>query len=305
MWGKLARRVTPAHQRIERWSTGDGDSVSVARLDGSTPRAPVLAILHGLEGSVRSSYARGLMHRARARGWGAAMLVWRSCDGRVPRAPRLYHSGETSDADLFFQRLAAEVPGRPILAVGVSLGANVLLKWLGEPDRSIPSEIRAAAAVSTPFDLAAGARHLEAGFGRIYARFFVRALRAKALAALVHHPSLPIDHAALQRARTFREFDDAVTAPVHGFPSATEYYARSSSLPFLRGIRVPTMLMSAVDDPFLPPIVLDEVRRVASANPVLSVHFTASGGHVGWVAGSPIAPRYEMEHRVTDWLGTR
>lgn len=305
MWGKLCRRVPPAHERIERWTTPDGDTVSVARLDAPDVNAPILAILHGLEGSIRSTYAQGLMHRARARGWSAALLVWRTCDGRVPAAPRLYHSGETTDAEFFFRRLAAERPGRSILAVGVSLGGNVLLKWLGDPGARRPDELRAAAAVSTPFDLAAGSRHLEQGFARAYVRFFVRSLRRKALAALERHPSLPIDRAGLERARTFWEFDDAVTAPVHGFRDAADYYESSSSRHFLSGVSVPTLLMSAVDDPFLPPVVLDHVRRIASSNPRLETYFTATGGHVGWVAGSPRAPMYHMEARVTDWLGTR
>ncbi len=304
MWGKLVRRIAPTHDRIERWPTPVGDFVSVARVDATTPGAPVLAILHGLEGSIRSTYAQGLMHEARRRGWGAAMLIWRTCDGRIPDVPRLYHSGETGDADFFFRRLAAEQAGRPILAVGVSLGANVLLKWLGDHTASIPAEVRAAAAVSTPFDLAAGSRHLERGFSSRYVRFFVRSLREKALAALVRHPMLPIDRDALHRARTFFEFDDAVTAPVHGFRDAADYYARSSSLPVLANIRVPTLLLSAVDDPFLPMVVLDEVRRIAAANPSLELDFTPQGGHVGWIAGPPWRPRYHMESRVTDWLQT-
>lgn len=305
MWGKLIRRIAPTHDRIERWPTPDGDFVSVARVDAIAPGAPVLAILHGLEGSIRSTYAQGLMHQARRSGWGAAMLIWRTCDGRIPDVPRLYHSGETGDADFFFRRLAAEQPGRPILAVGVSLGANVLLKWLGDHATTIPVEIRAAAAVSTPFDLAAGSRYLERGFSSRYVHFFVRSLREKAFAALERHPTLPIDRRALDRARTFLEFDDAVTAPVHGFRDAADYYARSSSLPVLANIRVPTLLLSAMDDPFLPMVVLDEVRRIAAANPSLELDFTPQGGHVGWVTGPPWRPRYHMESRVTDWLRTR
>lgn len=305
MWGKLARRVPDTHDRIERWTMPDGDEVSVARVDPRSPEAPTLAILHGLEGTVRSKYAQGLMHQARRRGWGAAMLLWRTCDGRVPSVPRLYHSGETTDADFFFRRLAAEAPGRPIFAVGISLGANVLLKWLGESGDRVPGEIRATAAVSTPFDLAAGSRYLETGFSRLYAWHFVRSLRRKAHAALRRHPTLPIDRGRLEAARTFWEFDDAVTAPVHGFADAGDYYRRSSSIHWLARIRVPTLLHSAVDDPFLPPVVLEEVRRIAATNAALHPAFTETGGHVGWIAGSPMRPRYEMESRVTDWLGTR
>lgn len=303
IWGKLARRLPDAHERIELWPTPDGDRLSVARLDAPDPDAPLLLLLHGLEGSVRSKYAQGLMHHARARGWSAALVIFRSCDGRIPATPRLYHSGETSDADLVIRRLAAERPGRALLAAGVSLGANVLLKWLGEQGDRTPPELRRAAAISTPFDLAAGSRHLERGFSRVYVRHFVKGLRAKALRTLARHPGLPVDRGRLLAARSFWDFDDVFTGPVHGFAGADDYYARSSSLGFLDRITVPTLLHSAVDDPFLPAAILDRVREVARRTPALTVDFTPHGGHVGWVAGPPWAPIYWMEHRVTHWLG--
>lgn len=302
VFGKLVRRVPPAHDRIERWPTPDGDAVSVALIDPPKAGAPLLTIFHGLEGTIRSTYAQGLLHQARARGWGAAMLLWRSCDGRVPQAPRMYHSGETADAGHFFRVLQSRFPRSPLLATGVSLGANVLLKWLGEQGASGATGIRAAAAVSTPFDLGAGARHLERGFSRVYVRHFVRGLRRKALAALDVHPSLPVDRARLMSAQSFWEFDDAFTAPVHGFAGADDYYRRCSSLGFLDRIRRPALLFSAVDDPFLPAAVLDDVRRLAQDNPALHPDFTPTGGHVGWVGGSPFRPRYYMEAHVTSWL---
>lgn len=280
----------------------DGDEVSVALIDPPAPRAPILTIFHGLEGTVRSTYAQGLMHQARRRGWGAAMLIWRTCDGRIPRAPRMYHSGETSDADAFMRALARRHPDSPLLATGVSLGGNVLLKWLGERGADLPPRLRAAAAVSTPFDLGQGARHLERGFSKLYVRHFVRSLRRKAEAALTVHPNLPVDRTRLARAASFWEFDDAFTAPVHGFAGADDYYARSSSLGFLPRIASPALLLSAIDDPFLPAEVLDTVRAHADANAALTPEFTATGGHVGWVSGSPFAPYYYMEARVTDWL---
>ena len=302
VYGKLARRIAPAHDRIEQWATPDGDLLTVACLDAATPDAPTLTIFHGLEGTVLSKYAQGLMHQARARGWGAALLVWRTCDGRIPSVPRMYHSGETTDADFFFRRLAAEHPGSPIVSVGVSLGGNVLLKWLGEQGSNVPSEIRAAAAVSTPFDLGAGSKHLERGFSRVYVRHFVKGLKRKAFEALERHPSLPVDRARLETARTFWEFDDVFTAPVHGFAGADDYYTRSSSLQYLDRITIPTLLYSAVDDPFLPASVLDKVRSMAAHNSMLHHEFTPTGGHVGWVSGSPLSPVYHMEPHVTNWL---
>lgn len=302
VWGKLARRIPEAHQRIELWPTPDGDHVSVARLDGASPDAPILLLLHGLEGSVRSKYAQGMMHLARARGWAVAMLIFRSCDGRIPDAPRMYHSGETTDADLFIRRVAAERPGRPIHLMGVSLGANVLLKWLGEQGAALPLEIRRAAAVSTPFDLGAGSRYLEKGLSSVYVRHFVRSLRAKALAAIEKHPTLPVDRGRLMRAESFWDFDDVFTGPVHGFADAADYYRRSSSIGFLSRVSVPTLLYSAVDDPFLPPIVLDRVREIAAGNSMLRIEFTPQGGHVGWVSGPPWSPVYHMEGRVLHWF---
>lgn len=302
IFGKLVRRQPPAHDRIERWPTPDGDEVSVALLEPPRAEAPILTIFHGLEGTVRSNYAQGLIHHARQRGWGAAMLIWRTCDGRIPRAPRMYHSGETGDADFFLQTVARRYPASPLLAAGVSLGANVLLKWLGERGADLPPTLRAAAAVSTPFDLAAGSRHLEQGFSRAYVWHFVRNLKRKANAALTVHPRLPVDRTALERSRSFWEFDDAFTAPVHGFAGAADYYTRSSSLPLLGRITLPTLLFSAVDDPFLPARILDDVRDAAAANRVLHPDFTPRGGHVGWVSGSPLNPSYYMEGHVTSWL---
>jgi len=280
----------------------DGATVSVARVDAPDPDAPVLTIFHGLEGTVASNYAQGLMHQARARGWGAAMLIFRTCDGRIPETPRLYHSGETTDADAFFRRLIAERPGRPLVASGISLGANVLLKWLGEQGARVPQEIRRAAAVSTPFDLGEGSRFLEQGFSRNYVRHFVKSLKVKAAAVLEAHPTMPVDAARVAAAERFWEFDDAFTGPAHGFAGAEDYYQRSSSLGFLHAIRVPTLLFSAVDDPFLPPPVLDQVREVARENLHLVPEFTPRGGHVGWVAGPPWRPEYYMEGQVAHWL---
>ncbi|MEX2180595.1 MAG: alpha/beta fold hydrolase [Gemmatimonadaceae bacterium] len=304
MFSKLLRQVAPAHDRIESWPTPDGDSVSVVRVDPARPDAPTLTIFHGLEGTVRSTYAQGLMHQAKARGWGAAMLIWRTCDGRIPAVPRMYHSGETADADFFIRRLAAERPGTPLLCAGVSLGANVLLKWLGEQGRRVPTEVRRAIAVSTPFDLLAGSRFLEQGFARLYSWHFVRSLKRKGAAAIARHPQLPVNRARVAAARTFWEFDDAFTGPVHGFAGADDYYARSSSINFLSEIAVPTLLFSAVDDPFLPPVVLDRVRAVAGRNPLISIEFTPRGGHVGWIAGPPWRPVYHLERRAALWLET-
>jgi predicted alpha/beta-fold hydrolase len=200
------------------------------------------------------------------------------------------------------RRLVREHPGQPLALAGFSLGGNVLLKWLGEHGDDLPPEIRAAAAVSVPFDLERGSRFIERGFSRVYGRHFLRTLRAKARIKLERDPGL-YDATALERARTLFDFDDIVTAPVHGFAGASDYYRRSSSLGFLSPIRRPTLLLSAYDDPFLPRAVLDEVAEVARGNRYLSVEFHQRGGHVGFISGrAPWAARYYAEERVLGFL---
>lgn len=283
----------------------DGDEVELRRLDapasarGDTPR---LLLLHGLEGTIRSHYLQGMLAEAKRLGWAADVLLFRGCNGVIPRAPRLYHSGETTDLDHVVRRLVAEHAGQPLVAAGFSLGGNVLLKWLGERGRDLPAELRAAAAVSVPFDLARGSRQIERGFARMYTWSFLRSLRVKALAKLVQDGPL-FDEVRLRAATTLYEFDDAVTAPLHGFDDAADYYARSSSLLFLAGVRRPTLLLSARDDPFLPREVLDEVALVARGNDCLAVDVTEHGGHVGFVGGRwPWRPVYQAEARVFGFL---
>ena len=301
LWGKLARRVPPVATAEERWRTPDDDWVAVHRLRAA-PGAPRLLILHGLEGSARSHYARGLLAEAWRRGWEAAVLQFRSCGGVLNEQPRFYHSGETTDLAFVVRRLTSEAPAVPIGLVGVSLGGNVMLKWLGESGDELPREVRAAAAISVPFDLGRGARHIDRGFARVYQAHFLRSLRRKALAKLERYPGL-FDRAALARARSLADFDDVVTARVHGFAGADDYYTRSSAIHFLHRIRRPTLLLSAVDDPFLPPSVLEEVRELVAANPRLEAEFHPRGGHVGFVGGAaPWRPTYYAERRALDFL---
>lgn len=302
LWGRLFRRPRRLPYRVERWSMPDGDEVEMYRLDPPAPGRPHLLLLHGLEGGPASHYVPGIMARAVARGWGADLLAFRSCGSRPNQARRFYHSGETGDLAAVLDRLAAERPSSAIGVAGVSLGGNVLLKYLGELGSDAPRPLRAAVAVSVPYDLARGADEVSRGFARVYERHFLRSLRRKARAKLERYPDL-CDPARVGAARTLREFDDALTAPVHGFQSASDYYARSSSLHFLRGIRRPTLLLSAADDPFLPPSVLDEVRRAAAENPALRPEFSAHGGHAGFVGGVlPWRPDYHAERRVVEFL---
>jgi uncharacterized protein len=296
LWGKFARRIPRVPATMECLRAPDGDNVELHHLpaDASAPR---VLMLHGLEGSRRSHYVGGILSQAHARRWGATLLVFRGCGTQPNIARRFYHSGETQDLGYVFELLSARWPESPWLLAGVSLGGNVLLKWLGERGAGVDGRIRAAAAISVPFDLEAGSRHISRGVARVYDRSFLKSLRRKAIAKLARFPDL-FDRATLERARSVYEFDDAVTGPVHGFASAHDYYEKSSSLRYLPDIRVPTLLLSSFDDPFLPRDVLARVGSVAASNPALRAEFERGGGHVGFVAGSrPWRPFYYAEWR--------
>ena len=305
LWGKLVRRPPVVPTRAERWPTPDGDELEIRRLDappGAPPTTPRLLLLHGLEGTIRSHYLRGTLDQARRAGWAADVLIFRGCNGEVGRSRRLYHSGETTDLDFVVRRLVSENPDQALVAAGFSLGGNVLLKWLGEQGHQVPEQLRAAAAVSVPYDLERGSRHIERGFSRIYTRHFLRTLRQKAFAKLAQFPDL-FDQDRLIRARNLFEFDDAVTAPVHGFDGAHDYYSRSSARHFLAGIARPTLLLSALDDPFLPREVANDVAMAAASNDWLTVEFPDRGGHVGFVSGhTPWKPHYFAEERIIAFL---
>lgn len=294
LWGKFGRRTRAPATVVERLPMPDGDAIELHTVDA--PRAANrLLLLHGLEGSVRSHYARGILSAAAARGWGATLLVFRGCGATPNTARRFYHSGETTDLSHVMRVVRDRWPDAAWHALGVSLGGNVLLKWLGETGAG--AGLRAAAAVSVPFDLEAGARCITHGFARVYDRSFVRSLRAKALAKLVAYPDL-FDRDRLLRARTVFDFDEAVTAPVHGFADAHDYYSRSSAEGFLNAIRIPTLLLSAADDPFLPRPVLERVAGIARKNRFLATEFQSTGGHVGFVTGPlPWRAGYYAEQR--------
>ena len=263
---------------------------------------PRILILHGLEGSARSHYARGMLAGAALRGWAADVLVFRSCGSKPNRVARSYHSGETTDLDLVVRRVNEAAPEQPLGLAGVSLGGNVLLKWLGEHGSNVPAQLRGAVAISVPFDLARSTRHIDQGFGRVYQAHFLRSLKRKAHEKCRRFPNT-VSARVIDRARTLYQFDDAVTAPIHGFHNADDYYERSSSIRWLARIRLPTLLLSATDDPFLPPDVLDQVRAIARDSPTLTLEFPDRGGHVGFVAGRlPWRPLYYAEWRAFDFL---
>ena len=298
IWGSLVRLPARLPVARERWELADGDFLDVDRLAGATADAPLVVILHGLEGSSKAGYVRGVMGAAHARGLGAVALNFRGCSGELNRLPRFYHSGETGDLALAIDRLIGERPSRALGLCGFSLGGTVVAKFLGERGDDVPACVRAAAVVSVPFDLDACARAIDApGFAAwIYRDRFLRRLRKKALAK--RPPGIDLER--LRAARSLREFDEAVTAPLHGFGSAGEYYARSSSGPLLGGVRRPLLVITSDDDPLVPAETLPGFD-----NPQITLDRFDTGGHVAFVDGPPWRPRRWAERRVVEFLGER
>jgi predicted alpha/beta-fold hydrolase len=298
IWGPLVRRGRVPLSR-ERVATSDGDFLDLDWLEGPAP-APLLLVLHGLEGSARSHYVTGLLGEARACGWRGVALNFRSCSGELNQRARFYHSGDTGDLDAIVRLLVEREPGVRIGAVGFSLGGNVLLKWLGEGGRDVPSQLAAAVAISVPFDLARCARQLDRGFERaVYTGHFLRTLRRKVVDKAVRFPGF-VDVDAVLRARTFSEYDRVVTAPLHEFADEHDYWARSSSGPYLSRIRRPTLLINALDDPIVPAAGLPDPRTLP---PEVSVEFTECGGHAGFFEGRwPWRLQSWAERRAVDFL---
>ena len=300
VWGSVFRMPIRLPLRHERWDLPDGDFIDVDVLDGATPDSPVVVVCHGLEGSSKAGYVRGLLRELSARGVGAVAVNFRGCSGEPNRLPRFYHSGDTGDLAFVVDKLRAARPGRALGLAGFSLGGNVVAKYLGERADTVAPEVRAAAVVSVPFDLALCARNLDGPdfMARVYRERFLRRLRAKVAQKARTHASLPVDKA--RAARTFRQWDHDVTAPLHGFTSAEDYWTRSSAGPLLPSVKRPLLILAAEDDPFVPPEALP--RAVAAANPLLQLEISREGGHVAFVHGPPWSTRRHAERRAAEFL---
>lgn len=280
IWSAVAAPRPRVAYRRERWPTPDGDFVEVDFAGGQVAGAPLVVLFHGLEGSSASHYALAAMAAVAARGWRGAVVHFRGCGGEPNLAPRAYHSGDSQEIDWVLRRMRADVAaGAAMFAIGVSLGGNALLKWLGERGNEA-CFVTAAAAVSAPHDLQAGARSLSQGFSRVYTANFMRSLKRKSLVKLQQYPGL-FDRERMLASRTFFDFDDAVTAPMHGFSSCFDYWARSSCGPFLRSIEVPALVLNARNDPFQPQAALTAPAHVSR---FVRLEYPAEGGHVGFIA---------------------
>ncbi|MBX3608593.1 MAG: alpha/beta fold hydrolase [Hydrogenophaga sp.] len=264
----------------ERWTAPDGDFIDVDRaVNAVHPRAPQLVLFHGLEGSSASQYAVAFADFAREHGLAYAVPHFRGCSGELNLAPRAYHSGDFEEIDWILRRFSTESPERPLIAVGVSLGGNALLRWAAELGTQAASVVRAVAAVCSPLDLAAGGHAIGRGFNRqVYTRMFLQTMKPKALRKLAQHPGL-FDAGALRAAPDLYTFDNIFTAPLHGFRDAEDYWARASAKPLLAHIRVPALAVNARNDPFVP---ASSLPREGEVGPCVTLWQPAHGGHVGF-----------------------
>ncbi len=284
--------------RRERWELPDGDFLDLDWLDGPSD-APLTVLFHGLEGDSRSVYALHLMAGLRRRGWRGVVPHFRGCSGDANRLPRAYHAGDSNEIDFILRQLRQH-NAAPMFAAGVSLGGNTLLKWLGEQGAAATEVLRAAAAVSAPLDLPAAGAALDRGFSRVYTAHFLRTLKRKTLAKLDRFPGL-CSRSALQALNRIEAFDSLITAPLHGYRDAADYWRKSASKPGLPQIRVATLIINARNDPFMPGDVLPGQEEVSDQ---VTLEFPAQGGHVGFVTG-PFPGGFDwLPRRVLDYFSS-
>ncbi len=292
----LIRKPQPNFRR-ERWITPDDDFIDVDFIDGRAG-LPFVVMFHGLEGSSNSHYARALMAHIESLGWSGAVPHFRGCSGELNRAPRFYHSGDAAEIDWILKRIADQPrasDASKLYASGVSLGANALLRWLGESG-SAADFIDAACAISAPLNLAAGGEALGHGMNRIYTWLFLQTLKPKCLKKLEQFPRL-FDRAAMLKANTLYDFDNVVTAPLHGYRDTDDYWHRASACYVLDQITVPTLVLNARNDPFLPERYLP---KSTTGNITLSQ--PPCGGHVGF-ATNPFPGHLDwLPHRIVSFL---
>ncbi len=297
------RRHHPAAPLVrERWITPDGDFIDVDRQKASTPQRPQMVMFHGLEGSSDSHYAQACADWAAQHDVHWVMPHFRGCSGEINHAPRAYHSGDHAEIDWILKRLRQEHRqwgGQCMVAAGVSLGGNALMRWAGEHGEGAAAQVDAIASICSPLDLAASGRAIGQGFNRqVYTRMFLRTMKPKALAKWAQFPGL-FHRERLLAARDLYEFDNVFTAPLHGFRDTPDYWARASAKPLLQHIRVPTLLVNARNDPFVPAASLPQAHEVSRS---VTLWQPRQGGHVGFASGSWPGQVRSLSDRVGGWL---
>ncbi|MDP3700567.1 MAG: alpha/beta fold hydrolase [Hylemonella sp.] len=300
IWAALyARRVHGAQPqfRRERWDTPDGDFIDLDWLQGSEGKT-LLVLFHGLEGSSGSQYAQAFAGFAAQQGLAYVVPHFRGCSGELNHAPRAYHSGDWQEIDWILRQLRSRHTG-PIVALGISLGGNALMRWAGELGEAASQVVSAVASVCSPLDLAAGGHAIGRGFNRqVYTRMFLRSMKPKAFAKLAQHPGL-FDAEAMQQASDLYTFDNLFTAPLHGFKSTEDYWERASAKPHLHRIRIPALALNARNDPFVP---AGSLPRPDAVGKWVTLWQPAQGGHVGFPHGRWPGHVCTMPEAVGHWL---
>ncbi|MCD6027486.1 MAG: alpha/beta hydrolase [Solimicrobium sp.] len=270
-------RIPKIGYRRERWITPDNDFIDLDYID-AVETAPLIVLFHGLEGSSKSHYARTLMSEVQKRGWAGVVVHFRSCSGQPNNAPRFYHSGDSAEIDWILHRIRQQNPQRTLFVCGVSLGGNALLRWLGESQQQA-NFVQAATAISAPLDLTQGGLALGNGVNLMYTSRFLRTLKQKCVEKLTQYPGL-FDQKKMLAAKNLYEFDNIVTAPLHGYKNTEDYWHRASARHILVDITVPTLVLNAKNDPFLPGRHLPKNASVS-----VTLDYPEHGGHVGFVSG--------------------
>jgi len=295
-------QALPTALRRERWSTPDGDFLDVDTFSASQGQRPMLVLFHGLEGSSSSHYSKAFARWAFQHDVHLALPHFRGCSGEMNLAPRAYHSGDHAEIDWILRRLRAQHQaqnGRTMVAAGVSLGGNALMRWAGENGQQAFLQVNALAAICAPLDLMASGKAMGEGLNRyLYTPMFLRSMKAKAMAKWLQHPGL-FDQHAVQVARSLREFDNAFTAPVHGFKDTDEYWQKASAKPWMNGICLPALALNALNDPFVPAYSLPNQHEVSSS---VTLWQPQHGGHVGFAHGPWSAQLQAMPNAVGAWL---
>ena len=300
MLPRFIRRKSKLAFYHEELELDDGDFLDLAWTELSEEVKPVVLVFHGLEGSIESPYAHGIMSAIKKQGWKAVLMHFRGCSGRMNRLPRSYHSGETDDAKQLISHIKAHYPDAPLAAVGFSLGGNMLLKLQAELGHKSP--FLAAVSVSAPLLLSNCAIKLSKGFSRVYQNHLIAHMKKnlKSKASVHDYASLiGLDTRQINRINSFREFDNQVTAPLHGFKGVDDYYQKCSSRQFLKDIQAPTLVIQSLDDPFMSDDVIPEMAELSKFT---RLEISQYGGHVGFIGGSLIKPVFWLERRIPEFL---
>ncbi|MGL4932918.1 MAG: hydrolase [Aeromonas sp.] len=292
-------RRTPARFVAERFELQDGDFVDLAWSGPvSLDTRALIVVFHGLEGSIHSHYAKGLFAHLQHEGRDAVLMHFRGCSGEPNRHLPAYHSGAIDDAQELIAELSQRFPGKPLIAIGFSLGGNMLVNLLA---RACPDALKATIVVSAPLQLASCAERVNQGFSKVYQNYLLRTMRRNLLNKISHQQKASERWQPRQVAQiaTLRDFDEQVTTPLHGFHSASHYYQTCSGLPLLRQISIPTLIIHAADDPFMSHAVIPHPDQLS---PMVRYELSQRGGHVGFLQGTPWRPRFWLDERISRWL---